>query len=95
MARGWRRLSAADEDEIWELLRAGHAAKPTAGVGVVDLGGAGLPGAVWWDPACTQAPLAGPVEPGGAGGGLAGSGGRAVAAVDRGGSGACPIDDQP
>ena len=23
-------MSAADEDEIWELLRAGHAAKPTA-----------------------------------------------------------------
>ena len=30
MARGYRRLSAADEDEIWERLRAGHAAKPTA-----------------------------------------------------------------
>src|SRR4051795_3539797 len=30
MARGYRRLSPADEDEIWERLRAGHAAKPTA-----------------------------------------------------------------
>ena len=30
MARGYRRLSAADEDEIWARLRAGHAAKPTA-----------------------------------------------------------------
>src|SRR3954468_20664792 len=30
MARGYRRLSAADEDEIWLMLRAGHAAKPTA-----------------------------------------------------------------
>src|SRR3954451_4828145 len=30
MARGYRRLSLADEDEIWERLRAGHAAKPTA-----------------------------------------------------------------
>ena len=30
MARGCRRLSAADEDEIWVRLRAGHAAKPTA-----------------------------------------------------------------
>ena len=30
MARGYRRLSAADEDEIWVRLRAGHAAKPTA-----------------------------------------------------------------
>jgi DNA-binding CsgD family transcriptional regulator len=30
MARGYRRFSAADEDEIWSRLRAGHAAKPTA-----------------------------------------------------------------
>jgi IS30 family transposase len=30
MARGYRWLSAADEDEIWARLRAGHAAKPTA-----------------------------------------------------------------
>jgi IS30 family transposase len=30
MARGYRRLTLADEDEIWERLRAGHAAKPTA-----------------------------------------------------------------
>jgi IS30 family transposase len=30
MARGYRRLTAADEDEIWERLRTGHAAKPTA-----------------------------------------------------------------
>ena len=30
MARGYRRLSLADEDEIWTRLRAGHAAKPTA-----------------------------------------------------------------
>src|SRR4051794_28721109 len=30
MARVYRRLSLADEDEIWERLRAGHAAKPTA-----------------------------------------------------------------
>ena len=30
MARGYRRLSLADEDEIWARLRAGHAAKPTA-----------------------------------------------------------------
>jgi IS30 family transposase len=30
MAGGYRRLSAADEDEIWVRLRAGHAAKPTA-----------------------------------------------------------------
>ena len=30
MARGYRRFSPADEDEIWERLRAGHAAKPTA-----------------------------------------------------------------
>jgi DNA-binding CsgD family transcriptional regulator len=30
MARGYRRLSLADEDEIWVRLRAGHAAKPTA-----------------------------------------------------------------
>ena len=30
MARGYRRLSPADEDEIWVRLRAGHAAKPTA-----------------------------------------------------------------
>ena len=30
MARGYRRLTPADEDEIWERLRAGHAAKPTA-----------------------------------------------------------------
>jgi IS30 family transposase len=30
MARGYRWLSAADEDVIWARLRAGHAAKPTA-----------------------------------------------------------------
>jgi IS30 family transposase len=30
MARGYRRFSPADEDEIWARLRAGHAAKPTA-----------------------------------------------------------------
>ena len=30
MVGGYRRLSPADEDEIWERLRAGHAAKPTA-----------------------------------------------------------------
>jgi IS30 family transposase len=30
MVRGYRRLTLADEDEIWERLRAGHAAKPTA-----------------------------------------------------------------
>jgi hypothetical protein len=30
MACGYRRLSAADEDEIWARLRAGHPAKPTA-----------------------------------------------------------------
>src|SRR6478736_6871982 len=30
MARSYRRLTLADEDEIWAWLRAGHAAKPTA-----------------------------------------------------------------
>src|SRR4051794_15195375 len=30
MARWYRRLSEADEDEVWRRLRAGHAAKPTA-----------------------------------------------------------------
>src|SRR4051794_7429413 len=30
MARGYRWLTAANEDEIWARLRAGHAAKPTA-----------------------------------------------------------------
>src|ERR1700748_2693428 len=30
MARGYRRLSPAVEDEIWARLRAGHAARPTA-----------------------------------------------------------------
>src|SRR5215218_7254765 len=30
MVRGYRWLTAADEDEIWERLRGGHAAKPTA-----------------------------------------------------------------
>jgi IS30 family transposase len=30
MARGYRRFSPADEEEIWARLRAGHAAKPTA-----------------------------------------------------------------
>src|SRR5213592_1157017 len=30
MARGYRRSSGADEDEIWSRLRTGHAAKPTA-----------------------------------------------------------------
>ena len=32
MARGYRRVSPADEDAIWARLRAGHAAKPTARV---------------------------------------------------------------
>jgi hypothetical protein len=59
MARGYRRLSAADEDEIWLMLRAGHAAKPTAralgwstsGVRVTWSGAAGparLSGVVRW-----------------------------------------------
>jgi IS30 family transposase len=30
MARGYRRFSPADEDEIWARLRVGHAARPTA-----------------------------------------------------------------
>jgi IS30 family transposase len=30
MARGYRKFSPADEDEIWARLRAGHAARPTA-----------------------------------------------------------------
>src|SRR5580765_6629291 len=30
MARGYRRLTLADEDEIWARLRSGHAARPTA-----------------------------------------------------------------
>ena len=30
MARGYRRLSPAVEDEIWARLRAGHAGRPTA-----------------------------------------------------------------
>jgi DNA-binding CsgD family transcriptional regulator len=30
MACGYRRLMLADEHEIWERLRTGHAAKPTA-----------------------------------------------------------------
>ncbi len=30
MAREYRRLSPAEEDEIWARLRAGYAAKPTA-----------------------------------------------------------------
>jgi IS30 family transposase len=30
MARGYRRLSPALEDEIWQRLQSGHAAKPTA-----------------------------------------------------------------
>ena len=30
MARGYRWLSTADEDEIWARLRTSHAAKPTA-----------------------------------------------------------------
>jgi hypothetical protein len=30
MAGGYRRLSVADEDEIWDRLRTGYAAKPTA-----------------------------------------------------------------
>jgi hypothetical protein len=30
MPRGYRRLSEADQDEIWARLRAGHAVKPTA-----------------------------------------------------------------
>ena len=52
MARGYRRLSPADEDEIWARLRAGHAAKPTArALGLSTGRGAGLPGAVWRDPA--------------------------------------------
>ena len=63
MARGYRRVSSADEDEIWAWLRAGHAAKPTARVlGLTTGDGAGLSGAVWRDPARSQARVAGSVE---------------------------------
>jgi hypothetical protein len=64
MARCYRRLSPADEDEIWVRLRAGHAAKPTAReFGVVDRDGAGLSGAVRWDSTGSSASLGGSVEP--------------------------------
>jgi len=49
---------------------------------VVDLGGARLLGAVWGDPARTQASFAGPFELGGAGGDLSWSGSWLVAAGD-------------
>ncbi len=63
MVRGYRRFSPADEDEIWARLRAGHAAKPTArALGLVDLRGAGLPGAMRWDPTSAPASVAGTVE---------------------------------
>ena len=61
MARGYRRLSLADEDEIWSRLRAGHAAKPIARDWAVDGDGAGLSGAVWRDPARSAATVTGSV----------------------------------
>ena len=39
MARGYRRLTLADGDEIWEQLRAGHAAMPTSRALGVSTGG--------------------------------------------------------
>ena len=64
MARGYRRFSSADEDELWAWCGLVMRQADSSGVGVVDLGGTGIPGAVWRDPAGTQAPVAGPVEPG-------------------------------
>jgi hypothetical protein len=67
MARGYRWLTAADEDEIWERLRGGHAARSCgqadgSGVGVADRDGPGLSGAVWRYPTRAQAAGAGAVE---------------------------------
>ena len=77
MGRGYRRLTPADEDEIWARLRAGHAAKPTArALGLSTGDGAWLSGAVWRDPARAASARIGPVELGRAGGDLPGSGGR-------------------
>src|SRR3954469_15058882 len=63
--------------------------------GVVDLGSAGLPGAVRRDPAGSAASFAGAVELGRAGGDLERSGRWCLAACDRGGLGSCLVDDQP
>ena len=95
MARGYRRLSPADEDEIWARLRAGHAAKPTArALGLLDRDGAGLSGAVWRDPSRCATAVAGSVELGRAGGDLPWSGGRSVVAGDRGRAGPSTVDGQ-
>ena len=95
MGRGYQRLSPAVEGEIWARLRAGHAAKPTARA--LGLSTSGV--RATWCGVAGSGPLptafAGPVEPGRAGGDLEGSGGRAVAAGDRGGSGSCRLDGQP
>ena len=96
MARGYRRLSAAVEDEICARLRAGHAARPTArALGISTSGGHGYLVAVWRDPARTSAAITGSVEPGRAGGDLEGFGRGPLAAGDRRGSGTCTFDEQP
>ena len=52
MVRGYRRLSPADEDEIWARMRAGHAAKPTArALGLPTSTVRAYLRAVWRDPA--------------------------------------------
>jgi hypothetical protein len=85
MARGYRRLWLADEDEIWERLRAGHAAKPTARALGFPTGTvrAYLVRCVRRDPACSAAKAAGTVEFERAGRDLAWSGRESVAAGHR------------
>jgi transposase, IS30 family len=94
MARGYRRLSLADEVEIWERLRAGHVAKPTARALGFPTGTvrAHLVRCVRRDPACSSAKVAGTVEFERAGRDLVWSGREPVAAGDRGGPGSGAVD---
>jgi hypothetical protein len=65
MARGYRRFSPADEDEIWGSVASWSCGKANcSGLGADGRWGAGVPGAVWWDPARSASALSGPVESG-------------------------------
>src|SRR3954465_15493574 len=108
MARGYRRLSAADEDEIWLMLRAGHAAKPTArALGWSTSGVRGyLERCGGIRPAQRRRSLGRlslaereEISRGLAGGvslrAIAAGLGRASPTISRGGVGSCLVDDQP
>ena len=63
MARGYRRLSPADEDEMWVAAASRPCGQADSWYfGAVDGDGAGLSGAVWRDPTRSAATVTGSVE---------------------------------